>query len=297
MIDVKLADNACVAMKLAYLITAHKQPRQLARLLNAIHHPGNTYVLHICSRASAEMHAVARDFAAQHRNCAIVPGERVIWGSWRLANAQRRQMAEALRAASDWDYCVNLSGQDYPLKTHDDIAAALAAGPPGANYLEVLDFENAGVNPRKRLEYYWAPWHGKMTKFFRRRPPKFKVYWGSNYFALTRAACEHLVNSDIARKMLRYFRFALCADEMIFQNAIMHGPQSLRDSIVSKTWRKMTWGGGSHPKTYTMADLDELLASDAWFARKFDETVDAKILDALDEHLQHRRAASAAVTQ
>ena len=51
-------------MKLAYLITAHKHPRQLQRLLNAIHHPRNTYVLHICSRAPQAMHATAREFAA-----------------------------------------------------------------------------------------------------------------------------------------------------------------------------------------------------------------------------------------
>ena len=150
----------------------------------------------------------------------------------------------------------------------------------------MLDFAQAGANPRKRLEYYWVPWRGKMTKLFRRRrAPGFKVYWGSNYFALTRAACEHLVRSDVSRRMQRYFRFALCADELIFQNALMHGPAEIRDSIVSRTFRKLTWDGGSHPKTYTIRDIDELLASDAWFARKFDEAVDSNVLDRLDQRL------------
>jgi hypothetical protein len=211
-----------------------------------------------------------------------------MWGSWRLANAQLRQMAEALRVAPDWGYCINLSGQDYPLKTHGQIAADIAAGPAGANYLEVLDFDKASANPRKRLEFYWIPWRGKMRKLIRRRPLKFKVYWGSNHFAITRSACEHLIHSDISRKMQRAFHYTLCADEMIFQNAIMHGPPALRDSVVKKTWRKITWSGGPNPKTYTIADLDELVASDAWFARKFDEDVDSKILDALDEHLTQR---------
>ena len=125
-----------------------------------------------------------------------------------------------------------------------------------------------------------------MTKLWRRRrQPDFKVYWGSNYFALTRAACEHLATSDVSRRMQRTFRFTLCADELIFQNTLMHGPAALRDSIVNKTFRKLTWAGGSHPKTYTIADKDELLASDAWFARKFDDAVDAAILDALDQRL------------
>ncbi|MEA2710806.1 MAG: hypothetical protein QOF78_3407 [Phycisphaerales bacterium] len=274
-------------MNLAYVITAHRNPEQLLRLLKAIDRPGNTCVLHIDAHGPSEMHAAARRFAAENRNCRVIASDRIIWGSWRLAHAQIRAIDEALRASREWDYCINLTGQDYPLKTHAQMVAAIAAGPAGANYLEVLDFEQAGANPRKRLEFYWVPWRGKMKKLFRRRPPDFRVYWGSNYFALTRAACEHLATSDLARKMQRAFRFTLCADELIFQNALMHGAAALRESIVNKTWRKLTWAGGSHPKTYTSADLDELLASDAWFARKFDESVDPKILDALDEHLKH----------
>jgi hypothetical protein len=173
-----------------------------------------------------------------------------------------------------------------------EIARQLAAGPRGANYLEVLEFDKAGPNPRKRLESYWIPWRGRMVKLFRRRPPKFKVYWGSNYFALTRGACEHLVNSDVSRRMQKTFRFTRCADEMIFQNALMHGPAELRDSIDNKPFRKLTWDGGWHPRTYTIAAQEELLASSAWFARKFDEATDARILDALDDHLASQAAAA-----
>ena len=271
-------------MNLAYVITAHKNPRQMLRLLGSIQRPQNTCILHVDSRAPREVHEAARQFAAEHANCSLIPGERIIWGSWRLAHAQIRGMAEALRLSRDWDYCINLTAQDYPLKTHEQIVADLSAGPPGANYLEVLDFDKAGANPRKRLEFYWAPWRGKMKKLFRRRPPDFKVYWGSNYFALTRAACEHLATSEVSRRMQRAFRFTLCADELIFQNALMQAPPAIRNSLVNRTWRKLTWAGGSHPRTYTSADLGELLASDAWFARKFDDTVDASVLDAIDRH-------------
>ena len=281
-------------MKLAYVITAHRNPRQLLRLLARIRHAGNTYVLHVDKAAPADVHAAARQFASHNDNCSVIPSERIIWGSWRLTHAQIRGLAEALRLSHDWQYCINLTGQDYPLKSQSEIAATLAAGPAGANYLEVLDFDKAGANPRKRLEFYWVRWRGRMTKLFRRRRmPSFKVYWGSNYFCLTRAACAHLATSPFTRDMQRVFRFTLCADELIVQNAIMHGPPSLRESVVNKTFRKLTWSGGSHPKTYTTADLDELLASDAFFARKFDEAVDANVLDALDQHLdQHADVSS-----
>ena len=282
-------------MNFAYVITAHKAPEQLLRLLRAIESPGNTVVLHVDAKADAAVHAAAREYAATHSHARVIPSESIIWGSWRLAHAQIRAVEEALRASSKWDYCLNLTAQDYPLKTQAQIAQQLAAGPRGANYLEVLEFDKAGPNPRKRLESYWVPWRGQMRKLLRRRRLGFKVYWGSNYFALTRSACEHLVKSDVSRRMQRTFRFTRCADEMIFQNVLMHGPAELRDSIVNKTFRKLTWDGGWHPKTYTIADKDELLASGAWFARKFDEAVDAKILDALDEHLRSQSATPAAI--
>jgi hypothetical protein len=280
-------------VSLAYVITAHQSPGQLMRLLRAIDAPLNTYVLHVDVKADPAVHAAANEFAAQHENASVIRPENIIWGSWRIARAQIRGMKEALRLSNDWDYCLNLTGTDYPLKAQSEIITALRTGPVGANYLEVLDFAKAGSNPRKRLEYYWLPWKGRMQKILRRRAPRFDVYWGSNYFALTRAACEYLVSSDMSRRMQRYFRFTLCADEMIFQNALMHAGPALRESIVNKSFRKITWDGGSHPRTYTSKDLPELLATDAFFARKFDEAVDSKVLDAIDEHL--RRHSSAAV--
>ena len=278
-------------MNLAYVITAHRSPGQMLRLLRAVYTPANTYVLHVDAKAEPSMHVTAKQYAEAHPNVTTIRSESIIWGSWRLARAQIRGMKEALRLSDTWSYCLNLTAQDYPLRTQEQIAQQLAAGPAGANYIEVLDFANASENPRKRLEYYWVPWRGKLKKLFRRRPAKFKVYWGSNYFALTRAACEHLVSSDVSRKMQRYFRFAMCADELIFQNALMHGPASLADSVVSKTFRKISWDGGSHPKTFRLGDFDELVNSDAWFARKFDGAVDSAILNRLDEYRAAQLAA------
>ena len=280
-------------MKLAYIITAHKNPRQLRRLLHAIYVAGNTYIIHVDRKALSTIHAAAGDFAKSHPNCKVIPSEDIIWGSWRLAHAQIRGVAEALRVSKDWTYCLNITAQDYPLQTHDQITATLAQGPDGASYLEVLKFADASENPRKRLEHYWFPWRGKMTKLLRRRrQPRFEVFWGSNYFALTRAACELLAASDISRQMQKTFRFTLCADELIFQNILMHSP--LKDTVVSKSFRKLEWAGGAHPKTFTIADKDELLASDAFFARKFDDEVDATILDALDVHLHSPQRVEAA---
>ncbi len=272
-------------MSIAYVITAHQNARQLLRMLHAISAPDNVYILHIDAKADRSVHDAARDFAADHPRASVIRSEPLMWGSWRIARAQIRGMKEALRIADDWNYCINLTGQDYPLHTQHEIARRLESGPMDANYVQVLDFATASTEPRKRLEFYWMPWRGKMTKVMRRRRPlPFRVYWGSNWITLTRPACEYLTCSDLANKMLRAFRFTLCADELIFQTTLMHSP--FHDTLISKNFRAIDWTGGWHPRTYTLADLSRLLNSDALFARKFDDTIDSNILDAIDDHLK-----------
>jgi hypothetical protein len=218
----------------------------------------------------------------------VIPPRRIIWGSWRVAQVQILCMKRAMELSRGWRYCINLSGQDYPLRTQVELAEILENGPRDRSFLEVLKFAEASENPKKRLEYWWVPWRGRMRKLWRRKWPGFEVFWGSNQWVLTREACEFVAQSALSRRMQRCFRFTLCADELIFQNILMHSP--LREKIVPEPMRKVVWEGGSHPKIMSMADRDELLAGDAWFARKFDAEVDSAIMDALDEELQKRAA-------
>lgn len=273
-------------MKIAYVITAHKDARQLGRLLTAIYWPGNTYVIHVDSKAPAEVHAVAAEFAASHALSAVIPSDKIIWGSWRLARVQILGLEQALRLSRDWGYVLNVTGQDYPLKAQPELAAILEKGETDKSYMEVLAFKAAAADPKKRLEHWWMSWGGKMHRLWKRRWPSFEVYWGSNQWVFTRAAAEFVARSRLSRKMQRSFRFSLCADELIFQNIMMHGP--LREQIIVEPMRKIIWNGGSHPKVLTLADREELLGAKEWFARKFDEAVDSRIMDVIDEALRSR---------
>ncbi len=208
---------------------------------------------------------MAAEFVASHVNAAVMPSRKILWGSCRIAEVQIQCMERALELSKGWGYCVNLSGQDYPLRGQAELAEILKNCPKGTSFIEVLRFAEASENPKKRLEYWWAPWRGKMRRLWRRRWPGFEVFWGSNQWVLTREACKFVVKSELSERMQRCFRFTLCADELIFQNILMHGP--LRDKIANKPMRKVVWEGGPHPKVFTLADKDELLSAPEWFAQ------------------------------
>ena len=62
---------------------------------------------------------------------------------------------------------------------------------------------------------------------------------------------------------------------------MLHATPGLR--LSGDTRRYSAWtAGAARPAILRLADLDRIVASGADFARKFDVTVDAAVLDALD---------------
>ena|ERR1051326_1273282 len=275
-------------MHVAYVIAAHKNARQLTRLLNTIESPGNTYVLHVDRRANSAVHAAARAFVETRgdRSAVALRPQKILWGHWSMVSVQIAGIKAALAANQNWRHLINLSGQCYPLRPAGQIEAELAAA-GGQSFMEILDFEKSTENAHKRLKWFYFPCRDKMKKLWRRRPIRgTKIWWGSQWYVLSREACEYMVSEPALKRLRRYFYWSLIPDEMYFQTALMNSP--LADSIVRDNKRLIMWQGGPNPKTLTMDDWPMVQTSPAWFARKFDDRADPRILDALDQRLAGR---------
>ena len=86
---------------------------------------------------------------------------------------------------------------------------------------------------------------------------------------------------------MRHYRGTIAPSESFFATVLMNDPD-LKVSGDDRRYVRFA-PGAANPDVLTSADLPELLASGAQFARKFDADVDARVLDALDER---RRSAS-----
>ena len=82
---------------------------------------------------------------------------------------------------------------------------------------------------------------------------------------------------------VRFFEHVFVPDELFFQTIIMNS--ALRDTVVNDNLRYVDWTREPAPAVSTRDDLTALLELGQLFARKFDETVDREVLDALDRHL------------
>lgn len=296
-------------MALAILILAHKNARQVARLFDVIHRPEDLILLHFERRASAALHRLGLQLAREHSNVVLLRPRAVLWGGYRMIGVQLEAIAAALRRPVPWTHFINLTGQDFPLKPTVEIADYLAAR-PDTSYVSWFDpvYQPFWNDARERLDRYYFewPWLDRVLRVrglgrhlrrilrwqndlphitgYRRPWPNFHYYGGANHVILNRAACNYVTSDPAARDVARWLRHSAHANEILFQTVLLNSP--LAPTIVNTHLREIDFPPHSpHPRTFTSADFDRLTRSPKFFARKFDETVDARVLDRLTHYL------------
>lgn len=274
-------------MRLIYHLMVHQNPPQLARLLHAISHPDNHYLIHVDKKAGRRVY---REFVAavgSAPDITFMPRRSVIWAGFSMVAVELDAIKHALTALGDWDFIINLSGQDFPLKSQTEMRQTLASQ-SDSNFIHVkayLDREYC-LN-RIRFWTVETPRGLWRTRTQRRQPSWFVPYGGASWFILSRGFCEYLVSSSQARRLRRFYRFTAHPDEAFFQTVLMNS--RFRDTLDLDYKRFILWdGAGAHPETLTLADLPAMVSSEAFFARKFDPNVDSEVIKRLEQRLRCR---------
>ena len=109
-----------------------------------------------------------------------------------------------------------------------------------------------------------------------RLPP---LFGGSTWFTITRRMMMYCL--DYARLNPRYvrsFSWTRCADEIFFQTIMLNSP--FRENILDDNLVHIDWSTGpEYPRILRVTDIQKLEASNAFFARKFDENIDSAVID------------------
>lgn len=205
-----------------------------------------------------------------------------------------------------YSYYHLLSGMDMPLKTQDEIhhffrgrTEEFMAVCPGEGKYQLDHVRYA--YPLLRVDFYRK---SKVLKALNeglvllqrtcgvKRSRAFekvgwKFYDGWTWFSVTDKFARYILENEATIEQI--FRKAKAPDEMFMQTMAMNS--SFRDKLACAddyfkgSMRLIDWKRG-RPYTYREQDLDELISSPCLFARKFDEKIDSKIIDALYAHLK-----------
>jgi hypothetical protein len=271
-------------LRIAYFITAHRDAAQLDGLITLLSSPADIVLLHVDAKAAPAVQDVVRRRRGE-ANLRVLPSRSVSWGGWSLARLLLDAIGDLCTDGLEWDYLINLSGQDLPLRPASELRRFLAAH-DGANFIDcrLIDTLPSPLRSVVRRRYHWlrielprgpqrlpvpmAPVHRGRVK-----------YYGSQWGMLSRAFCDWAAQASPSEAGYATLKLTYAPDELLMQQMIMASP--LRHTLVSDNKRFAAFGGRAHPRVLTMGDLEELDDSGAFFARKFDPAVDPAIVAAL----------------
>lgn len=294
---------------IAYFILAHRYPNQFKRLFKAIYAPKNHYIVHVDKRAGKALLKEIRNFLSGFSNTHLLKSQSVVWGGYSMVEAELRGMKKLLKLSSKWNFFINLSGQDFPLKPQSIIDNFLKIN-LGRDFIKTENQAQERPNTMNRIKNYFVETESGFTGTPFKRPYLKDVipYIGGQWKILSRSACEFICTSRKVARFKSYYKHTLIPDESFFQTVLMNA--GFAKTIVNDDKRAIVWlpdialkrhsalskkdtnslvASGKiklRPKTFTKRDLPYLLASDALFARKFDESVDEAILDMLEARLR-----------
>lgn len=293
-------------MVFAYIILAHIQPAQLARLMRKLASPEDRFYVHVDAKTDFASFVAGMGDVATWECVTFIPRSQVYWGAFGQLEATLNGLRAAVAAPHSFEYAVTMTGRDYPIKPLAHIKEYVAAR-SGQVFLEARPLpipewpEEGGLerlrHPHLRLftrdlrfpppirDRFIRMGHVRLP-WPRRLPRGLVPYIGSAFWWLPRDAAEHVLRAtDQDPGLLRFFRHVFIPEESYVQMVLMNSPYANRitgDQLRHTAWRADDWPHGS---TLRAADLPTLMGSQKLVASKFDTRRDATILDLIDEQL------------
>ena len=279
-------------MRIACIIMAHRDPRQIERYIKKFNVDSFDFYIHLDKKidktAFEYLGKMDRVFFVEHRI-------KVRWASYSFVNAVLTSFKYILASGKKYDYISVMSGQDYPIKPVKTMVDWLEKN-KGKNFICFEERDEWWNHAIGRIHQYHFTNFGfrgryKLQSMINRLLPKrvfplpYVLYGGPRAMCMTLEmdCVQFIVDFISSHKKLRAFAyFTWGPDEFLIPTIIMNS--KFKDSVVNNNFYYIDWsGGGANPKTLTVDDFEVLQKSDKMLARKFDIAKDQKILDMIDQ--------------
>ncbi|CAN0878514.1 Beta-glucuronosyltransferase GlcAT14A [Linum grandiflorum] len=287
----------------AYYISGSRgDGNRILRLLLAVYHPRNRYLLHLSADASDEerlrliaaVNAVPAVRSFGNVDVLGKPNRLTYMGASHIASILRAA-AILLRLDSGWNWFVVLSAVDYPLVTQDDLSYVFSSASRDLNFIdhssdlgwkETDRFQPIVVDPgiylARRTQIFYATEK-------RKAPDAFKIFTGSPWVILSRPFIEFCILGwdSLPRVLLMYFNNVVLSEESYFQSVICNAPD-FKNTTVNNDLRFTVWDNPPkmEPHFLNGSDYELLSRSGAAFARQFQK--DDPVLGMIDDKILNR---------
>ncbi|XP_073049930.1 beta-glucuronosyltransferase GlcAT14A-like isoform X1 [Primulina eburnea] len=285
-----------------YIFGGRGDGERIFRLLLAVYHPRNRYLLHISAdggdeeraRLAALVKSVPAVRAFENVDVFGKPDPNTLMGSTNIA-AILRAAAVLLKMDEGWDWFLTLSAMDYPLVTQDDLSHVFSSVKRDLNFIDHTS--DLGWKESQRIEPIVVDpgiYLARRTQIFhatekRPMPDAFKVFTGSPWVVLSRSFLKFCVFGwdNLPRTILMYVNNMVLSHEVYFHSVICNTPE-FKNTTVNADLRYFVWDDPPkmEPHYLNTSDYDEMAKSGAAFARQFEK--DQPVLDMIDRKILMR---------
>ncbi|KAK9677983.1 hypothetical protein RND81_11G180400 [Saponaria officinalis] len=292
------------APRFAYLISGTKgDSGRILRVLQAVYHPRNQYVLHMDfeapprERLNLTMSVKADPTFREVENVRVMDKSNLVtYKGPTMVACTLQAISILLKESLLWDWFINLSASDYPLMTQDDILHVFSNLSRNLNFIEHMPMV-AGWKLNQRARpivvdpglYLSKKYDLAHTTQRRPLPTAFKLFTGSAWAVLTRSFVEYCIWGwdNFPRTALLYFTNFISSPEGYFHTVICN-TDDFRNTAISHDLHYIAWDTPpkQHPRVLSMKDFDKMVKSGAPFARKFAKA--DPVLDKIDSELLNR---------
>lgn len=269
-------------VRIAYFIMVHHKPEVFKSMFQKIYTRDQFYLIHIDRKAKEEITDEIQMYLVKFPNVYILESINIVSGGFSMIQVELDAMEFLLNVSQEWDYFVNLSGEDYPLKSQNIIRKFLTAN-NGRNYLFYYDQKFYRPDTLQRIQNHFTELSYKISSLMYKREFMKGVtpYIGGKWVIFTRDTCAFLANNKRVMNFEDYYLHTFLPAESFFQTVLMN--TSFNDLIVNDDKRavieKSIFG-----KKQTAEELILFLkATNHLFIRKINDKTEEEVLKYIAE--------------
>ncbi|XP_059145303.1 beta-1,3-galactosyl-O-glycosyl-glycoprotein beta-1,6-N-acetylglucosaminyltransferase-like [Physella acuta] len=271
---------------IAFSVLVFKDAEMVERLLRAIYRPQNVYCIHVDKKSGTEFYKAISSIAGCFSNVFLTARRvDVRWGTYSVLEPELLCMQELWRFRS-WRYFINLTGQEFPLRTNYELVKILRAF-KGANSIH-------GTIKRANVERW-----GNLAP-----PLGIRAVKGSVHIAANRHFVDYILHNSTAEAFLNWTKRTRVPDETFFASLNYNPQLGIKGSFTGepddlqvfltryKIWADPSRCAGKRFQRsiciLSTGDLPHLGETKKLFANKFYLEADRLVIGCLEERLSNR---------
>ncbi|ESO11476.1 hypothetical protein HELRODRAFT_139499, partial [Helobdella robusta] len=293
---------------IAYSMLIYKDYEQFIRLFRAVYRPQNYYCIHVDKKTDSNyksnVEALARCFPNGRVFVAPISYD-VQWATFTVLQPELDCMRELSKMRPLWKYFINLTGQEYPLRTNWELIQILKIF-DGANNVEGTFKRSYLIGRTQQVSFNGSLMHSVIRMYHaQNHPPRGIIIWkGSVHVVLSRAFVDFALHHPISIALQNYLKDIFVPDEYFFStlnnNPNFGVPGSYNDPVNNRfIARFKNWGyppfawpcKGKWVRqicNFGVGDLPLLASRDELFANKFDYEFEPLAYNCMEELLFNR---------